>query len=1390
MVGIQTYYCRNTQTYNNGSSSVVFDLLNTTATTATISADPSNSPVSRHFITASLGILDWNNGTYTWYLDVSTANSGVDLTAVNLYRYPTDGYTIKASKTNSVSVNLGTTGVKSGTITWNDGTQNPSATKASTDDLGVEFIFTRASGFHGTQVVVFDVNGSADSRVDTPLTTTVTATRKHPYHINPYTIPGSNGQNKSAVIATWLLKTSATATSYFPISSGFANTHYDNTTEAHAQIACRPGAVFSKFGAQIVYNDDTNGSSTIRLRKNGANANQVLSIGSETTGRFEDSSNTDTFADGDLSSVSYTQPTDATPFFIDTLVYCTVKPSANTLTYDTTTIKTGTTITTASATRYLSLGPETNFSSTNQTLTDLIFPANHVARNLQVYVSSNSRTTTTTVRPLRNGHNITQSISIGSTQTGRFEDTTNKDPITKNSTLGFAITTGTGTEALQLRLIGLTLESYDNEFFLFNNTQINYTTLTNNVTSDIPLVSITASTIEDDNGIKIPFTTDWSNLKVRINANSLNSGTSTFTGRKNDTTNTSLTLSVGAGSTGSFSDITNTVSLSANDTIQARVVTGGTSGTIAIRYIQTLLEDTSTGTTTVTATRTHKYNIIATVTVTKTHKYNLIQILTATRTHKYNLLNSVSATRTHKYNLLELVSSLRTHKYNIIGLVTALRTHKYNIEQLVTATRTHKYNIIQTLTATRTHLYNIIGLLTETRTHLYNIIQQLTTTRTHKFNVQAGTTPVTTTRTHLFNILNLVTSTRTHKYNLEQLVQALKTHKYNIIGLVTTLRTHKYNIIELLTTTRTHLYNVEQLVVALRTHKYHIQSLVSALKTHKYNILETVTKTTTHKYNIIALLAALRTHKYDIVGLVQALRTHKYDMEGLVSTLKTHKFNILEAVSKTATHKYNILALVQALRTHKYNIIGLVTTLKTHKYNIITQITSTRTHKYNIIELITTLRTHKYNILEAVKALKTHKYNIIALVTALRTHKYHLEGLVTTTRTHLYNIVNAVTATKTHKFNLLEVVTKTTTHKYNITALLTSLRTHKYNLVQTITETRTHLYNLLQSLTTTKTHKYNIVAAVTATRTHLYNIIQQITALRTHKYNVESALTTVTANRTHKYNIIAKLTTTRTHLYNVLNTLTATRTHKFNLLNAVSATTRTHKFNIIGLIKTLRTHKYDLGGVLTTLRTHRFGIESQAMPEGAGGYMSTTVYFPRKPKEILDIIPAELQNTVTANILVFEPRYRINVDADLALISKRTNREIVKTAASLGFDSIQALGLQPNLVIADLLTGPVCQQENTAISAVEVYAETIQKTASTYANTTANIQLLDIRQHSIQSLIESRKDPVLALANVQIKDTTPTTKQSISLIANRIMQTAEAERYQLLIKILQSEVFD
>lgn len=89
---------------------------------------------------------------------------------------------------------------------------------------------------------------------------------------------------------------------FFPIVTGAAlNT---NTTESNSQLQHGFGVTTSRLRTFVTANAMT-GVTTFRTRKNGADGNQVLTIGASTTGSFEDTTNNDVFTATD--TIDYVQ---------------------------------------------------------------------------------------------------------------------------------------------------------------------------------------------------------------------------------------------------------------------------------------------------------------------------------------------------------------------------------------------------------------------------------------------------------------------------------------------------------------------------------------------------------------------------------------------------------------------------------------------------------------------------------------------------------------------------------------------------------------------------------------------------------------------------------------------------------------------------------------------------------------------------------------------------------------------------------------------------------------------------------------------------------------------------------------------------------------------------
>lgn len=104
-----------------------------------------------------------------------------------------------------------------------------------------------------------------------------------------------NGSNAGVTFSTL-------STTYFFASAGTLNT---GTTESDVQGEANVAVTLSKMECYVKTNTIT-AASTLRLRKNSADGNQVVSVTASTTGLFTDSSNSDAIVATDTTNYSFT----------------------------------------------------------------------------------------------------------------------------------------------------------------------------------------------------------------------------------------------------------------------------------------------------------------------------------------------------------------------------------------------------------------------------------------------------------------------------------------------------------------------------------------------------------------------------------------------------------------------------------------------------------------------------------------------------------------------------------------------------------------------------------------------------------------------------------------------------------------------------------------------------------------------------------------------------------------------------------------------------------------------------------------------------------------------------------------------------------------------------
>lgn len=341
-------------------------------------------------------------------------------------------------------------------------------------------------------------------------------------------------------------------------------------TEANRAVIYRTAGTISRLYTTILTND--RGASTLRVRKNGADGNLSIAIGASTTGEFEDTTNSDTAASGDVFNTRVTTGAGGTTF-----TFRVIRAVFQSTT-DTVTILGCSGINVTGANVFAPLGNSTGSAGTesnNQHTSPIAF----TWKNFGVFVSANTRDAAITYLTRRNTANGNQTVSIGSTLTGWFEDLVNTDSVAVGDLINYqGVTAGTaGTVTVQIvKTEALTT----NKQFLIpvsGNAAIAAATTTYTLRAGNFSENATESNQVSDAGAAYTF----SRLSCLISANTVNEA-STYRFRKN-AANGNIAVSVTGLTTGHFTDTTNTDPIAVSDSLAYQMVTGATGTSLTMR---------------------------------------------------------------------------------------------------------------------------------------------------------------------------------------------------------------------------------------------------------------------------------------------------------------------------------------------------------------------------------------------------------------------------------------------------------------------------------------------------------------------------------------------------------------------------------------------------------------------------------------------------------------------------------------------------------------------------------------------------------------------------------------------------------------------------------------
>jgi len=379
--------------------------------------------------------------------------------------------------------------------------------------------------------------------------------------------------------------TTAGATEYIAVGTG--SDLIISATEAQRQVPIRQGGTFGTLWVHIGTNA-TSASSTLTVRKNGADGNQTVTITSGGTGDFSDNTHTDSCTAGDKFNYKTVTGTGGA------LGVVTVKmdfQSSGSGAYGTFCTGSAVTYTTASATRFnCPAGVSVNTGGTNETLFEFYVRSAATLKNIAAYVSANSWATNASYISRKNGANGNLTVTITAGGTGLFESTANSDTLASGDRFCTAFVTSTGTSksmTVEFNTIGIENTATTGVGFLpcMRGGAITTTASTTRYCQTSGAIPGGYATAETDIQTANRVNYDYSGLNLNMTANTTTSGSSTVTVRKNATTNTALTVSITSAGTGQFSDTTHTVTgNSASDQLDYEIVTSA-GGVLTMRNI-------------------------------------------------------------------------------------------------------------------------------------------------------------------------------------------------------------------------------------------------------------------------------------------------------------------------------------------------------------------------------------------------------------------------------------------------------------------------------------------------------------------------------------------------------------------------------------------------------------------------------------------------------------------------------------------------------------------------------------------------------------------------------------------------------------------------------------
>ena len=528
-------------------------------------------------------------------------------------------------------------------------------------------------------------------------------------------------------------------------------------TEAVAKTIFRFTCTLSKLTVNVSANAAT-GAGSVKVRKNGADGNQSVTIGAGLTGQFEDTVNTDSVSATDELDYQLNFGTGGSTTFKIISVVCDSASNTNQILM----MYNEKSFSTASSTVYISPIGDGSHNATETVVHQKVGAAG-TAKNYQVYVSVNSRTTSNIFTFRKNGAGTTMTITVGAGLTGRFEDTTNTVSVAADDTISNELVTSTGSETFKFTILASQFESTANKFPIgqgYSSASVAFNVTTYTTMSGRNLWFTT----ESETQTKIQTTMIVNTLHLYVHTNTIATSATTFRSRKN-TANGNISVSIGAGLTGLFSDTSNSDILVSGDLYNFQIVTPNTSGSIVLTSFTAIGTNPQTITKNLTfdailqATKTILRTFDAFLVFLKTKNISFDALLQATKTKSliYDALLQATKTKSLIFDSILVFIKTKSLIYDAMLQDTKNKLLTFDAMLLATKIKSLVYDALLQATKTKNILFDALLQATKTKNLIYDAFLQATKTKSLIYDAFLQATK---TKPVLFNALLQATKTK------------------------------------------------------------------------------------------------------------------------------------------------------------------------------------------------------------------------------------------------------------------------------------------------------------------------------------------------------------------------------------------------------------------------------------------------------------------------------------------------------------------------------------------------------------------------------------------------------------------------------------------------------